>query len=70
MNKNNNLDIILSDSDIKKYKDIFAIQKDGKWDEAEKIINTLENKILMGHVKYQKLMHPTKYRSPYNELRD
>ena len=70
INKNSNLDIILSDSDIKKYKDIFAIQKDGKWGEAEKIINTLENKILMGHVKYQKLMHPTKYRSPYNELKD
>ena len=70
INKKKNLDIILSDSDIKKYKNIFAIQKDGEWQEAEKIIDSLENKILLGHVKYQKLMHPTKYRSPYSELRD
>jgi len=70
VDKKNNLDIVLSDSDIKKYKKIFSIQKDGKWKESEKIINTLDNKILLGHVKYQKLMHPTKYISPYSELRD
>ncbi|MDG2000766.1 MAG: lytic transglycosylase domain-containing protein [Alphaproteobacteria bacterium] len=62
--------ILLNDKDIGKYKKIFSLQKLGKWKEAEDIIKQLENKILLGHVKYQKLMHPTKYRSKYNELKD
>ena len=70
LNKKNNLNIILSDQDIKKYKNIFDLQKEGKWKKAKNIIDTLDNDILLGHVKYQKLMHPTKYRSPYIELKD
>jgi hypothetical protein len=62
--------ILLNDKDIGKYKKIFSLQKLGKWKEAKEIIEQLENKILLGHVKYQKLMHPTKYRSKYNELKD
>ena len=62
--------ILLNDTDIEKYKKIFSMQKLGKWEEAEDIIEQLDNKILLGHVKYQKLMHPTKYRSKYNELKD
>ena len=46
------------------------MQKLGKWEEAEDTIEQLDNKILLGHVKYQKLMHPTKYRSKYKELKD
>ena len=62
--------ILLNDKDKGKYKKIFSLQKLGKWKEAKEIIEQLENKILLGHVKYQKLMHPTKYRSKYNELKD
>ena len=62
--------ILLNDTDIEKYKKIFSLQKLGKWEEAEDIIEQLDNKILLGHVKYQKLMHPTKYRSKYKELKD
>lgn len=62
--------ILLNDTDIEKYKKIFSLQKLGKWEEAEDIIEQLDNKILLGHVKYQKLMHPTKYRSKYSELKD
>ena len=62
--------ILLNDTDIEKYKKIFSLQKLGKWKEAEDIIEQLDNKILLGHVKYQKLMHPTKYRSKYKELKD
>ena len=68
--KDSNEEIILSVKDIQKYKNIFSLQKLGKWQEASKIIEQLENKILLGHVKYQKLMHPTKYRSKYNELKE
>ena len=63
-------DIFLSMEDKERYIDIFSLQKLGKWKEAEKVINLLDNKILLGHVNYQKLMHPTKYRSNYKELRE
>ncbi len=68
--KKNNKNILLNNEDKIKYKKIFSLQKLGKWKEAELIINKLENKILLGHVRYQKLMHPTKYRSKYKELKD
>ncbi len=68
--KNIGNDIFLSMEDKERYIDIYSLQKLGKWKEAEKVINLLDNKILLGHVNYQKLMHPTKYRSNYKELRE
>jgi len=68
--KNINEEIILNSEDKKKYEKIFSLQKIGKWQEASEIIKLLNNKILLGHVKYQKLMHPTKYRSKYKELKE
>lgn len=59
---------ILSDADQQKYRRIFALQEDGKWAEAAKIIETLEDVVLLGHVQAQKFLHPTKYRSRYPEL--
>lgn len=61
---------ILSPTDRALYREIFLIQKDGQWEEAQKRINLLSNPILLGHVTEQRLMHPTDYRSPYAELRD
>ena len=68
--KNFNEEIILNIEDKKKYKKIFYLQKLGKWKEANEVINLLDNKLLLGHVRYQKLMHPTKYRSKYKELKE
>jgi len=68
--KNLNQEIILNIEDKIKYEKIYSLQKLGKWEEASEVINLLENKILLGHVKYQKLMHPTKYRSKYKELKE
>ena len=68
--KNFNEEIILNIEDKKKYKKIFYLQKLGKWKEANEVINLLDNKLLLGHVRYQKLMHPTKYRSKYEELKE
>ncbi len=59
---------ILTDSDAARYRRIFELQEDGKWEAAEKIIETLEDPILLGHVRAQKYLHPTKYRSRYPEL--
>lgn len=59
---------ILTDADLKKYRRIFALQEDGKWSDAAKIAETLNDDILLGHVQAQKYLHPTKYRSRYPEL--
>jgi len=50
------------------YRQIFDIQKSGQWEQAEAIKEDIENPILFGHVEFQKLMHPTSYRSSYDEL--
>ncbi len=61
---------MLSDADIARYRRIFALQQQGRWHEADRLIRQLDNRILMGHVLYQRLMHPTAYRSRYRELRN
>ena len=59
---------VLSEKDIERYQRIFELQQQAQWDKAQREINRLENPILMGHVTFQKLMHPTGYRSKYSEL--
>jgi soluble lytic murein transglycosylase len=59
---------ILTDSDLRKYRRIFALQEDGKWANAARIVETLDDPILLGHVRAQKYLHPTRYRSRYPEL--
>ena len=51
------------------YREIFELQENAQWGAAKKKIAQLENKILMGYVDYQRLMHPTGYRAKYAELR-
>ncbi len=58
----------LSAADQRYYARIFELQKSGRWDDADTIISKLENPKLMGHVLYQRYMHPTKYRSQFDEL--
>lgn len=60
---------VLSDEDAALYKDIFALQEDGRWSAADKKIEALENDILLGYVFYQRYMHPTAYRSTFSELK-
>ncbi|WNK01643.1 lytic transglycosylase domain-containing protein [Thalassospiraceae bacterium LMO-JJ14] len=61
---------ILGDEDIRLYQRIFELQEDGNWKTADQLIKRLSDPILMGHVLYQRYMHPTKYRSKYKELKD
>lgn len=61
---------VLSAEDVRLYHDIFEVQKSGKWKQADGLIMQLDNEILMGHVLYQRYMHPTAYRSKYHELRN
>ncbi len=60
---------VLSDTDESLYRDIFALQEDGNWREADAKIKALDNDILLGYVQFQRYMHPTAYRSKYEELR-
>jgi soluble lytic murein transglycosylase-like protein len=59
---------LLGPADVERYRRIFALQKDGKWRQADSLIKALDERLLMGHVLFQRYMHPTKYRSRYNEL--
>ena len=61
---------VLSDDDIDLYKEIFTLQERGEWREADKKISALKDEVLLGYVKYQRLMHPKKYRASYRELRE
>ena len=58
----------LSDADVKRYQDIFALQQDKKWKEADKLIKDLDSDLLLGRVLSQRYLHPTGWRSSYKEL--
>ena len=49
------------------YKNIFSLQETGKWGRADRLIKKLEDTTLMGHVLYQRYMHPTAYRAKWTE---
>ncbi|WP_262691076.1 lytic transglycosylase domain-containing protein [Kordiimonas aestuarii] len=59
---------VLNSEDINRYRRIFELQEQAKWNQADKMIMQLENPVLMGHVWFQRYMHPTGYRSKYTEL--
>ncbi len=59
---------LLSASDAELYQRIFAVQADGDWHQADSLIARLSSPALMGHVLHQRYMHPTAYRSSFEEL--
>ena len=64
------LPTILSAADQERYRQIFVLQQTGRWKTAAGLIANLEDRLLMGHVTYQRLMHPTAWRASYRELHD
>ena len=60
---------VLSDADLELYKEIFAVQVQAKWQVADYLLDKLEDKRLIAYVLAQRYMHPTGYRSKYDELR-
>ncbi len=60
---------ILSAADVDRYRRIFALQEEGHWAPADHLIAALESRLLVGHVLAQRYLHPTKYRSRYQELK-
>lgn len=59
---------VLDRRDVALYRRIFALQEEGRWEEADKLIARLTNPILLGHVQHQRYMHPTAYVSSFSEL--
>lgn len=59
---------VLSAADVLRYRQIFSLQEAGRWTEADALIRQLEKDLLMGHVLFQRYMHPTAYRSKFSEL--
>ena len=56
--------------DTRLYQEIFDLQENALWRRADRLIRRLDSPILMGHVLYQRYMHPTDYRARWVELRD
>ena len=65
---NLDLPLPLSAADVERYQQIFALQQDKKWKEADKLIKALDNDLLLGRVLSQRYLHPTGWRSSYKEL--
>ncbi len=61
---------VLKPRDVEIYQRIFKLQEVGHWNKANKLIQELDEPMLMGHVLAQRYLHPTKYRSKYKELKD
>jgi len=60
---------VLDDRDAQLYREIFALQEGGNWAAADARIAQLHDRLLMGHVLFQRYMHPTAYRSNFKELK-
>lgn len=60
----------LSAEDAERYRRIFELQHDGDWQAADAEIAQLQNRLLVGHVLAQRLLHPKQYRASFDELKD
>jgi len=63
-------DAVLSRPDRARYGRIFESQQAGRWDEADALIDQLDDRLLLGHVLAQRYLHPTAYSSRFDELHD
>ena len=59
---------VLSVKDVHLYQSVFALQQDGKWAQAAKFFEKINDKSLESHVLFQRYMHPTKHRAQFHEL--
>lgn len=57
----------LSVDDARRYREIFALQRGGAWEDADRLIAQVADKRLLGHVSAQRLLHPDR-KASYQEL--
>jgi soluble lytic murein transglycosylase len=62
-----NLPRVLTAADAERYREIFDFQDRGRFPEADRLIASLGNKVLMGHVLAQRYLHPS-FRAKYSDL--
>jgi soluble lytic murein transglycosylase-like protein len=60
---------VLSAEDAALYAEIFALQADGRFSAADEKIAAVKDKVLMGYVRMDRLLHPSR-RATYDELRE
>jgi hypothetical protein len=58
----------LGTRDAELYSQIFALQERAEWAAADRLIAQLRDPVLLGYVLHQRYMHPTGYRSRFEEL--
>ena len=59
---------ILDPADAERYRRVFAAQRSGDWALADRVVATVSDPLLLGHVLFQRYMHPTAWRSNFDEL--
>jgi soluble lytic murein transglycosylase-like protein len=59
---------VLSPGDIARYRQIFALQRDGRFKEADRALVGVDDRILLGHMLAERYLHPKAYKSSYEEL--
>lgn len=59
---------LMSPQDALLYKRIFSYQSMAKWDKADELMAYLTDFRLRGHVLSQRYLHPTSYRTSFDEL--
>ena len=63
------LPAILSSADVARYRTLFAVQSAGAWGEADRVLDTVTDRVLLGHVLAQRYLHRA-YKAQFAELRD
>ncbi len=61
---------ILSEADRGLYAEIFELQGDARWRDADRQIDLLGDRSLVGYALLERYLHPTAYRSTYPELKE
>ncbi len=60
----------LSEKDAARYQKIITLHEQKQWKKADKIIESLDDTLLLGHVMAGRYLHPTGWRSTYQQLRN
>ena len=58
----------LSPADVARYRQIFALQQEARFSEAQRIVQQLDSDLLMGHVLAQRYLHRKSAKTSYEEL--
>ncbi len=63
-------EVLLSEKDVGLYQTIFKAQAKQDWRTADAALKALNDRRLVGHVLAQRYLHPTAYRTTYDELKN